>query len=202
MDGVREAFERRGYTVEEISDPGGKPFLAVAQGDGVRVDMMLAETAYQVGALRRAQDGYLSPEDVIVHKLVAWRPRDRDDIESILSTRERLDLAYIEKWAREWGVSERWRGRGRRTLSGARRNQAGRAHRGSIIVAMPARIVFFEDVTMTVSAEAGEVKESLGRAKTHGEAFTQFETQGGGIVYVAADRVAYIEDVSSGPTSY
>lgn len=108
MEGVREAFERRGYTVEEIADPSGKPFLAVAQGDGVRIDMMLAETAYQVGALRRAQDGYLSPEDVIVHKLVAWRPRDRDDIESILSTKERLDLDYIEKWAREWGVSDRW----------------------------------------------------------------------------------------------
>lgn len=108
IDGVREAFEQRGYKVEEISDPGGKPFLLAAQGDGVRIDIMLAETEYQVGALRRAQDGYLSPEDVVVHKLVAWRARDRDDIESILSAKEELDVAYIEKWAREWGVSERW----------------------------------------------------------------------------------------------
>lgn len=109
IEGVREAFERRGYKVEEISDPGGMPFLLAAQGDGVRIDIMLAETEYQVGALRRAQDGFLSPEDVIVHKLVAWRPRDRDDIESILFTQELLDTAYIDKWAGEWGVSNRWK---------------------------------------------------------------------------------------------
>jgi hypothetical protein len=108
IEGVREAFEQRGYQVDEVADPGGRPFLLAAQGDGVRIDIMLAETAYQVGALHRAQDGYLSPEDVIVHKLVAWRPRDRDDIESILAARETLDVAYIEKWAREWGVLERW----------------------------------------------------------------------------------------------
>ena len=63
IDGVREAFEQRGYSVEEVSDPGGQPFLLAAQGDGVRIDIMLAETEYQVGALRRAQDGYLSPEN-------------------------------------------------------------------------------------------------------------------------------------------
>jgi len=108
IEGVREAFEQRGYKVEEIADPGGIPFLLAAQGDGVRIDIMLAETEYQVGALQRAQDGFLSPEDVIVHKLVAWRPRDRDDIESILSTKESMDVAYIEQWAREWGVSDRW----------------------------------------------------------------------------------------------
>lgn len=55
---------------------------------------------------------------------------------------------------------------------------------------------------MTVSAEAVEVREALGRDRTSGEPFTQFETQGGGVVYVAAERVAYIEDISSGPASY
>lgn len=67
---------------------------------------------------------------------------------------------------------------------------------------MPARIVFYEDVTMTVSADAGEVRQALGKDKVNDEPFTQFETEGGGVVYVAADRVAYIEDVSSGPGSY
>ena len=67
---------------------------------------------------------------------------------------------------------------------------------------MPARIVFFEDVTMTVSADAQQVREALGKDKVSEEPFTQFETEGGGVVFVAADRVAYIEDVSSGPSSY
>jgi hypothetical protein len=67
---------------------------------------------------------------------------------------------------------------------------------------MPARIVFFEDVSMTVSADARQAKEALGKDKANEEPFTQFETEGGGVVYVAADRVAYVEDVSSGPASY
>ena len=67
---------------------------------------------------------------------------------------------------------------------------------------MPARIVFFEDVTMTVSADAADVRNALGKDKASDEPFTQFETEGGGVVYVAADRVAYIEDVSSGPAAY
>jgi hypothetical protein len=67
---------------------------------------------------------------------------------------------------------------------------------------MPARIVFFETVTMTVSADAEAVRQALGKDKANGEPFTQFETEGGGVVYVAPDRVAYIEDISSGPASY
>jgi hypothetical protein len=62
--------------------------------------------------------------------------------------------------------------------------------------------VFSESLTMTVSADAGQVREALGKDKANEETFTQFETEGGGVVYVAADRVAYIEDVSSGPMSY
>ena len=39
---------------------------------------------YQRVALRRSVDHVLTAEDVIVHKLIAWRLRDRDDIRSIL----------------------------------------------------------------------------------------------------------------------
>ncbi len=51
----------------------------------------------------------LTPEDVIVHKLIAWRPRDRDDIASILDAGLALDVTYIEHWASEWEVLDRWR---------------------------------------------------------------------------------------------
>ncbi len=43
-----------------------------------------------------------------MHKLIAWRPRDRDDIASILSTGRSFDRAYIEHWAVEWDVLDRW----------------------------------------------------------------------------------------------
>lgn len=41
-------------------------------------------------ALERAVDHVLTAEDVIIHKLIAWRPRDRDDIAAI------LDAGYHE----------------------------------------------------------------------------------------------------------
>lgn len=50
----------------------------------------------------------LAVEDVIVFKLIAWRPRDQQDIDSILRARHQLDTPYIEKWANEWEVADRW----------------------------------------------------------------------------------------------
>jgi hypothetical protein len=47
-------------------------------------------------------------EDVIIHKLIAGRPRDLDDIRSILSTDRELDESYILENARQWDVIDRW----------------------------------------------------------------------------------------------
>jgi hypothetical protein len=80
-------------------------------------DLVLAETEYQRVALERARAEvdstgirvrYLAPEDVIVHKLIAGRPRDLDDIESILDAAPQLDEAYLTEWAEAWGVLELW----------------------------------------------------------------------------------------------
>lgn len=109
VEGLRAAFEKHGYEVKEISDPGGDPFLFRASRGDARVDIIFAETPYQEEAIERAIDGFLSPEDVILHKLIAWRARDRDDIRSILEGDEKLDTAYITRWAREWDVTDRWR---------------------------------------------------------------------------------------------
>jgi hypothetical protein len=70
--------------------------------------LIVAETEYQELAIDRAVAGYLSPEDVVVHKLIAWRPRDQDDVASILSTKLELDTDYITRWADEWGVGDHW----------------------------------------------------------------------------------------------
>ena len=52
-----------------------------------------------------------TPEDLIVYKLIADRPRDRDDVLAILRTQARagraLDWAYVERWTRFWNVSDR-----------------------------------------------------------------------------------------------
>lgn len=105
-----EALEREGFTVQSSLDPDvGHPHLLIAKRGGVRVDFLIPIVPYQELALDRAKNHVLTVEDVIIHKLVAWRPRDQDDVLSILAAGHDLDRDYIEEWAREWEVLDRWR---------------------------------------------------------------------------------------------
>ncbi len=91
-----------------------------APSGGLRqVDLLVAKTAFESQVLERAVPVEIggvtlpvaTPEDLIVYKLVADRPRDRDDIEAILRTQARtgrvIDWAHIERWAGFWSVSDR-----------------------------------------------------------------------------------------------
>ncbi len=78
--------------------------------DGVPVDIAFAMPGYEEEALRRAvrvplSGGWvrvLSPEDLIIHKCVAGRPRDLEDVRGILLRQRKLDLGYIRRWLREF----------------------------------------------------------------------------------------------------
>ena len=107
LDGVAAAFRAEGYDVQEMADDG-HVYVMYIRGRGARVDALLVETDYQDEAHRRAEHGLLTVEDVIVHKLIAWRAKDQDDIASILSTEPALDDSYIKRWAAEWDVADRW----------------------------------------------------------------------------------------------
>lgn len=97
-----------GFDVRVLED-SGEPHLVRARRIDGQVDMIVATTDYQFLALDRARDHVLAVEDVLVHKLIAWRPRDQDDVRSILSTEIEYDARYVDHWAREWGVEDRWR---------------------------------------------------------------------------------------------
>ncbi len=80
-------------------------------------DLVVAETEYQRVALGRARAEvdttggvvrFLAPEDVLLHKLIAARPRDLDDIENILDAQPELDETYLAEWADAWEVRELW----------------------------------------------------------------------------------------------
>lgn len=108
LDGLADAMRDDGYDVRVVSEPHGEPYLVFIRGRGEAVDVMLVETEYQQEAMDRAVEGIITAEDVIVHKLLAWRDRDRDDISSILAAGHDLDGAYITRWARAWDVYDRW----------------------------------------------------------------------------------------------
>jgi hypothetical protein len=97
-----------GFDVRVLEDEGEPHLLRTCRAD-CTVDFIVAGTEYQHLAIDRAQGHVLTVEDVLVHKLIAWRPRDRDDIRSILSTGLTFEHEYVDHWAREWAVEDRWR---------------------------------------------------------------------------------------------
>jgi predicted nucleotidyltransferase len=116
--------EQAGYTVPEayrtgwVEQVSGMPLVKLRtylEGRGVDVDLFLAESAFQTELLARRRqetvDGeqlwLISPEDLILLKLVAFRPRDQADIGDVLFTQGRLDEAYLRRWAAPLGVAER-----------------------------------------------------------------------------------------------
>jgi hypothetical protein len=79
--------------------------LPVATRNGVRADLVVAGLPYESEAIRRAiavrvaaRDVRLcTAEDLVLHKVLSDRPRDREDVEGIVLTqRERIDRAYLD----------------------------------------------------------------------------------------------------------
>lgn len=86
--------------------------LLVKTSSDVPVDIALGIPGYEEEALRRASKvsiaglapiSILSAEDLIIHKCVAGRPRDVEDVERVLiRQRINLDLRYVRRWLREF----------------------------------------------------------------------------------------------------
>lgn len=79
----------------------------------IDLDMFLAETPFQLQLLERRQrhsaEGweawFVSPEDLILLKLLADRPKDRADIADVLFVQTTLDKTYLRRWAAQLGVA-------------------------------------------------------------------------------------------------
>jgi predicted nucleotidyltransferase len=80
---------------------------------GIRVDFIFSFSPYERQAIERAKDiklgrslvRFASLEDVVIHKVIAGRPRDLEDIKSILLKNQKYDSDYIEKWLKEFDKS-------------------------------------------------------------------------------------------------
>ena len=53
---------------------------------------------------------FASAEDVIIHKIFAGRPRDLEDVRSILLKNPRLDKMYVKNWLSEFEKSPEKKG--------------------------------------------------------------------------------------------
>lgn len=105
--GLVEAIREDGWEVRIAADPGDPPHLIRARRADEAVDFLVALTHYQQEALRRATDHVLTVEDVVVHKVIAWRERDREDIQSILEAGHEIDWDYVSEWVEYFGFEER-----------------------------------------------------------------------------------------------
>lgn len=76
---------------------------------GIRVDLIFGFSPYERQAIARARTitvgqtpvRFASAEDLVVHKLVAGRPRDIEDVRSIVLKNPGLDAEYMRRWLGE-----------------------------------------------------------------------------------------------------
>jgi hypothetical protein len=80
---------------------------------GIRVDFIFSFSSYERQAIERAKNiklgrslvRFASLEDVVIHKVIARRARDIEDVKSILLKNPRYDSVYIEKWLKQFDKS-------------------------------------------------------------------------------------------------
>ncbi|MGE5224205.1 MAG: hypothetical protein ACM3PY_17345 [Omnitrophica WOR_2 bacterium] len=89
--------------------------LFIQDSLGTRLDLLLADTPYDVTAIQRGRDvevqpGVMihlcSPEDLIIYKLISTRLRDHEDAKGVVRRQgETLDDKYIIDWLRQFEVA-------------------------------------------------------------------------------------------------
>jgi predicted nucleotidyltransferase len=85
----------------------------IEEKSSIRVDFIFSFSSYERQAIKRAKDTKLgrifvtfaSLEDIVIHKMIAGRARDIEDIKSILLKNPHYDEVYITRWLKEFDKS-------------------------------------------------------------------------------------------------
>jgi hypothetical protein len=85
---------------------------------GIRVDFIFSFTPYETQAIERAKKiilcgqevSFASPEDLILHKMFAGRPRDFEDVGTLLLKNPAIDVSYIRRWLKKFDAAVQGKG--------------------------------------------------------------------------------------------
>ena len=101
--GLKPLVEPEDFTMKTMVLP------CQASDTDIRIDFIFSFTLYEQQAMERARIvkmgnagvKFASPEDLIIHKVFAGRPRDLEDVKNVLIKNPGIDLAYIRNWLNE-----------------------------------------------------------------------------------------------------
>jgi len=104
--GLRPLVDPEAFTPKTMVLPCDDPET------GIRVDFIFSFTPYEMQAMKRvifveigqAKVRFASLEDLIIHKLVSGRPRDAEDVRSVILKNKGMDVKYIRKWLKEFAA--------------------------------------------------------------------------------------------------
>ncbi|MBC8387158.1 MAG: nucleotidyltransferase [Actinobacteria bacterium] len=87
--------------------------LAIDEKTGIRIDFIFSFSLYEKQAIERATDvkfgntivKFASLEDLVIHKIIAGRAIDIEDVKSIILKNPDYNAEYIKKWLQEFDKS-------------------------------------------------------------------------------------------------
>jgi hypothetical protein len=103
------------YVTDNVDDFAKETMVlpVIDRKSGIRVDLIFSFSPYERQAIERAREisfgrtkvRFADLEDVVIHKVIAGRPRDIEDVLSILAKNPSFDPHYIEKWLGEFDAA-------------------------------------------------------------------------------------------------
>ena len=87
--------------------------LAMDEKTGIRVDFIFSFSLYEKQAIKKAPDikfgstvvKFASLEDLVIHKIIAGRAIDIEDVRSIILKNPDYNTKYIKRWLQEFDKS-------------------------------------------------------------------------------------------------
>ena len=107
---IKDAIRALGLSIESDDvDTFVKDTMVLPAADkksGIRVDFVFSFSPFERAAIQRAKEvrfdevpvRFASLEDLVIHKMVAGRARDLEDVKSILLKNPGYDKEYIRSW--------------------------------------------------------------------------------------------------------